>query len=311
MLPDGATVTTYDLPDGSVMTVTTPPVGFSPLSATNAQLAEIGFPERPASDEELADWTAAMSSYTSDLAPTGPLAVAESGGGSALTTYYRNWAGYIDGTLNTQSHTYVATKGVFYVPTNKQTCDLTDPTGFWIGLGGTYDGHDLVQQGIECGDTTDLGTGSGYKAFTEFANTQAPMKFCGYGWTLAAGDKIYGNMSFQSSSNTAYFYLDDETTGAIHSCSRTGPANWNWDLNTAEWIGEAASPANSAVEFTAVNFSDANVELSSTSTWVTMGSQPISKTIDGVSSLLYCIAPTGIGADSQSFTDNWHSNACS
>jgi hypothetical protein len=294
------------------MKVTTPPTSFDPLRATSAQLAEFDFPEQPGSDSGLNDWSAAMSAYTSDLAPTGQLAVADSSSDSVVnSTYYRNWAGYIDGALGTQSHAYVAIKSVFYVPTNLQTCDLTHPTGFWIGLGGTNDGHDLVQQGVECGDTVDLGSGTGYKAFTEFADTKPPVEFCGYAWALTAGHKIYQNMSFQTSSNTAFFYLEDESSGVTHSCSRTAPTGWNWDLNTSEWIGEAASPTDSAVEFTPVNFSDANTELSSTSSWVTLGSQPVSKTIDGVSAALYCIAPTVIGSDQESFTDDWHSNDCS
>ena len=181
--------------------------------------------------------------------------------------------------------------------------------GFWIGLGGwSSRTNDLVQQGIACGDP-DLGSGSSYRPFTEFANTALPVDFCGYSsWTLPAGHVIYQNMSFQTSSNRAYFYLQDETSGVAHSCSATPPSGWSYNGNVAEWIAEA--PTGTAINFHSVRFTDANAELYSNSSWVTLGSQPITKTIAGSSSSTYCIAPGSIGSDSASFTDTWHQATC-
>lgn len=51
-------------------------------------------------------------------------------------------------------------------------------------------------------------------------------------------------------------------------------------------------------------------ELSSTSSWVSLGSQTTTKTVEGPSSTYYCIAPGSIGSDHQSFTETWHQNNC-
>jgi len=302
--PDGATVTTFTLPNGEVITDVTPPAGFDPLTASTSQLAEFGFPLAPTDAAGLQDWTSAMSSFRSDPAPTEPISVAVAGG-MAFATYYTNWAGYVAGTLNTHNHTYVAVKGVFTVPSNSGTCDDSNMVGFWIGLGGWNNGaDDLVQQGIECGDSA-IGSGSAYRAFSEFASTLPPVLLCGVSsWTFPAGHVIYQNMSFQSSSNRAYFYLQDETSGVAHSCSATRPSGWSYNGDVADWIAEA--PTYVAADFHSLHFTDANAELYSNSSWVTLGSQPYTKTIQGTSSSVYCIAPGGIGSDHASFTDTWH-----
>lgn len=312
--PDGSIVTTYKLPDGELLTSTTPPPGFDPLTAPDTLLAEYGFPARPSDARDLQEWTSAMAAYKSDGPPTWALQVVSDTAPAAMsapalyTTLYGNWGGYIAGTLYTQSNTYVAAKTAFTVPSNAGTCSGSNTVGLWIGLGGTYsNGDNLDQQGIECGNP-DVGSGSAYRPFTEFANTANPVAFCGYSsWTLPAGDFIYQNMSFQTSSNTAYFYLEDETSGIAHSCSASPPSGWSYDGNTAEWIAEA--PTGTAIDFHSVGFTDANAELDSNSTWVTLGSQTVTKVIDGSSSS-YCIAPGSIGSDQQSFTDTWYQSTC-
>jgi hypothetical protein len=310
-LADGATETVYALPDGETIRVVTPPPGFDPLTADDATLAAYDFPARPSDLDDLADWTSAMADFETDEAPSGALHVEVDASAEALfTTYYSNWAGYIAGTLFTQSHTYVAVKGNLTVPTNTGTCSSSTSVGFWIGMGGTETvrSNDLVQQGVECGNS-NVGTGSAWRPFTEFANTAHPRAFCGFtSWTLAPGDVIYQNMSFQTANNKAFFYLEDQTSGVAHSCSATPPAGWSWDLNSAEWIAEA--PAGVAINFHSVHFSNTRAELFSNSSWVTLGSQPNNKTIQGDSSAYYCISPGSIGSDNASFTDTWHQADC-
>jgi len=306
VLPDRSTETTYQLPDGSVLTSVTPPAGFDPLTADNSQLTQYGFPLPPSEAGELDAWKAAMSAFKSDEAPTEPLKVSESApsADASFATYYTNWAGYIAGSLFVHSHTYVAVKANLTVPSNTGTCSSSNSVGFWIGLGGTNESNGLVQQGVECGNTY-VGSGSAYRPFTEFASTAHPVAFCGFSsWTLAAGDVIYQNMSFQTSTNKAFFYLEDQTSGVTHSCSATPPVGWAWNLNVAEWIAE--SPPGFSINFHSVTFTNAHTELSSNSTWVTLGSQPISKTIQGSSSTTYCISPGAISGGT-AFTDTWHS----
>jgi len=213
-----------------------------------------------------------------------------------------------------QSSVYVAVKTVFAVPTTLTSCSLAYELGYWIGLGGSdttgpYRGRDLVQQGVECGNT-DVGSGYSHRPFSQLANTFGALPFCGYNsWTIPTGHVVYQNMSFQTSSNTACFYLEDETTGVIHSCHAVPGSPWHWDLNTAEWVAEA--PTGGALNFGSIRFTDANAELGSTSTWVTLGSQaPITELADGYTSSTYCIAPGAIGSDRASFTDSWIRTDC-
>jgi hypothetical protein len=116
-------------------------------------------------------------------------------------------------------------------------------------------------------------------------------------------------MSYQASNKIAYFYIEDETTGTIHSCSATPPTGWSYDDNTAEWIGEA--PGGTAVHFSNVNYTHAQTELDSSGAWVTFGSQGnVTKSVAGASSSTYCITPGNIGSDKESFTDSWHQATC-
>lgn len=315
-LADGSTLTTYDFPNGEVMSTTTPPPGFDPLTASASALAEVSFPSRPSDTAELSDWTAAMAAFRSDDPPSGPLAVVLDGpSGADAATKYTNWGGYVDGSWGVQSHAYVAVKALFHVPTNLNTCSSSSDGAFWVGMGGTYSTNNLVQQGIICGNP-NLGNSSAYRPFTEFCCPTVggrPTYFCGYTtWTLPAGDAIYQNMSFQTSGNRAYFYLEDETTGVVHSCSLTPPSGWSWDLNTSEWVAE--TPAGSPVDFQTIHFSDAETELYSTSSWVTMGSQsPLTEVIVGsgvVGGHLYeCIAPGSISGGT-AFTDYYEGSDC-
>jgi len=63
----------------------------------------------------------------------------------------------------------------------------------------------------------------------------------------------------------------------------------HYDGNTAEWVMEA--PKWYSPNFGSVKFTDANAELSSTSSWVSLGSQSTIRAVQGSSSSYYCIAP--------------------
>lgn len=309
-LPDGATQVVYVFPNGQTSTSVTPPKGFDPLSASDAQLSEFDFPTRPDDPADLQMWTDAMSAFRSDDPPTGPVEYLPLGQGTVYSSYGYRWGGWVAGTWQEQSHHYIAIKGNFRVP-NDATCNTSNVTAFWIGLGGTANSNpSLVQQGMSCGDST-LGGGSKYRPWYEFADEGVAKHFCSQPttWQLNAGDVIYQNMSFQTSSNTGYFYFEDQTTGKAASCHDTPPSGWSWNLNTAEWIGEA--PANQAANFNSIGFYNTRAELYSNSTWVTLGSQsPRLAVVDGQSSTVKCIYPGNIGADLTSFTDYWHSGSC-
>lgn len=283
-LSGGGSETTFDIPDGTVITTFTPPQDFDPLKADESTLAKYGIPLPPSDKDDYQAWHDAMDAYVWTPPPADDLRIGAKGSYYA-DTQWGGWGGYSAGALKTQSHTYVAVKANFTVPANSGTCSSANDNGvgFWIGLGGTggtYDGKNLVQQGIGCGNDF-IHAGNGYKAFTEYANVSGvtPIWLCGVDWTLGTGHVIYQNMSFQTSTNKAFFYMEDQTSGLNHSCSQTAPSGWHWDLNTAEWEGEA--PLGKAVDFGSVHFTNARAELYSNSTWVSLGSQEVTEWIDG------------------------------
>jgi len=317
-MPDGSIQTTYDDPDGSSMIMITPPEEFDPLSADEKALEKYGFPLQPADAEDYEAWYAAMKAYRWTAPSSDPFEVAV--GRPSLNEAFaiQPWGGYVAGTFGVDSHTYVAVKANFHVPTNSggtctdQTGDNSNGVGFWIGIGGyggSYQYDNLVQQGIECGSHW-VGTGSSYRPFYEFANTAAPKPMCGQsGWTVAPGDVIYQNMSFQSSQNRAFFYTEDQTTGVTRACNYGPPTTpspgWHFNGNSAEWIGEA--PAYYSVDFGSVTFTNARAELYSNSSWVTLGSQPHASKVESESSFFEyhaCIRPGAVSSGT-SFVDSW------
>ena len=307
---DGGSAYTYVGADGMKLVVSVPPVGFDPMLASSNALAEYGFPQRPNDATALVDWTRVMSSYRSDSPPPSEIQLPTGAGGTRYSVHYNIWAGYTAGSVGTTGHTYIGVKGEYTIPTISGTaCGSSNQLAGWIGLGGTTGSNDLVQQGLECGNS-NLGSGSAWRAWTEFANTQSPIAFCGYSsWTFPAGDVVYQNMGYEMSLNQANFFVEDITTGVSHSCSISQPgSNWSFNGNTADW--EMETPSGAAADFGTLKFVDANAELDSTGSWVTLGSQTTDKWIDGVSSTSYCISPQGILSDNQSFNDAWSSGSC-
>jgi hypothetical protein len=304
----GAARTTYALPDGETITDTTPPPNFDPLTASDAALQQYGFPLPPADGAGLQAWKTAMSAFRSDPAPTGALSVDLNPSAPKFSTFASNWAGFTAGQWNSQSDAFVAVQATTTVPTANGCTANGWPLGAWIGLGGTFGANDLVQQGEECG-TPEI-PGGGFRSFEEFADTLNPVAFCGYSsWVFGAGDVLYQQMSYQTSSNTANFYIEDENTGVAHGCAVGAPRSrgWSFDGNTADY--ELETPAGATVPFSTVHFGDAQLEWSSGS-WVAFGTRPTTKTYDGVSLTNYCAGPSTIGSDHESFSVSYSSGEC-
>ena len=316
-LSDGSPQTVYTLPDGEVVTIVTPPSGFDPLTASDAKLAEYDFPSRPTDDADLVEWRQAMSAVQRVGQPSGPVSVDVGDAVQRYATVVSNWGGVVAGNTSGSTNTYVAVKGNLTIPSTG-TCDSTNGVGAWIGLGGVPP-KDLVQQGVECGHAS-LGSGSGFHPFTEFVDASsspagwAPAKFCMIdGWTLPVGHVIYQNMSYQTSSNTAYFFLEDESSGGLtESCHISRPSSaYTFAGNTAEWITEAPLGELHAVDFGTIGFSNAQLELNSSGTWANLNTQALTKYKDGWSSSDYCVYPPGsLGSDGKSFSDVWYSGDC-
>jgi hypothetical protein len=117
-------------------------------------------------------------------------------------------------------------------------------------------------------------------------------------------------MSYQSSSNTAYFYLQDVTSGVAHACSSTKPTLWSFNGNTADWIveGPEVQSGGSIVNFGSVRFTGTAAQLGSNGSWVNLGTQNQGRFIMGTGTV-QCAKPWSI-SNGDTFLDQWYAATC-
>ncbi len=280
-LPGGGQSYEYDFSNGRSLSVPVPPAGFDPMTATDAQLAEYAFPPRPSQASDLEEWQKAMESYRSTLVPTSTGAVkfastqrlAVQPAPATVYSNSPNWGGYFaDGTAGT----YVAVKDAFVVPAASQnTCSsiygVPIMGGLWIGLGGWNTGV-LIQEGLLW---CDLSSSPGWQAFGE-GYPGPPGPLCATSFFLTPGHTVYMNMSYQQSNTTAYFYVEDENTGAKDACAFDFGNNSYYDGSSADYISEQLMGSNcitALVDYSSFTTTDAEAELGSNGSWVSLGSQ--------------------------------------
>ena len=127
--------------------VVVPPPGWSPLRATNAELKEYNFPQRPAANSPgYALWLRDMKSFKKVATPGG---FCETSVRDNLVSppdfQYYNWAGgynYAPGTT-----LFLKSEGVYTEPTFTSACGSNAVYGMWAGLGGTAGVPQLMQAG--------------------------------------------------------------------------------------------------------------------------------------------------------------------
>ncbi len=293
-LPGGGEVYSYTLSNGNVLDDPIPPSGFNPLAASTSQLAEYDLPPKPVDSTELASWQLQMSSFKSKSIPTSTqdafdfASMSEPVGTHYVTNSSATsvrWGGYyaVGGTPGTS--TYVAVKDELTVPSVGWTSSCSSIYGIpimgssWIGLGGGTNGStSLIQQGLEWCEGGYMSSSPGWEMFGEAldsTNLNPPGPLCGVTTFQSSGDQLYLNMSYQQSSQTAYFYIDNVTTGVVTSCS-LGMSNSYYDGSTADWINEQINPGsciNALANYSSYNMNDDYAELNSDGTWVSLGSQ--------------------------------------
>jgi hypothetical protein len=155
-LSDGGYDYIYNI-DGHDNIYHVPPHGFNPLTATDAQLDEYGFPARPSDPDQLKHWENIMSHCKSTLIPdvvsmkvnSSPLAstgnvtsnktfeslnTAINSNTSLFEQNSSNWSGYIN---YQSSNCYLSeVQAVFEQPTIDGTSEQSSIEYSWVGLGG-------------------------------------------------------------------------------------------------------------------------------------------------------------------------------
>ncbi len=306
--PDGGQLYTYDLPDGSVLSVPYPPEDFDPITATAQQLAQYDIEPRPIEAAALEAWNATYSDYDRPSEPSLRLRLPASGT-LASTQYDSSWGGWEVGTINQTASTYVAIKANFVVPQISTSCNFYSTSSIWIGLGGdTYNANDLLQQGLtRCNFYDSSGIFPGWLPFTEFAAKQYPLPLCGSTAPVPVGHTVYQNMSYQRSTNTAYFYFDDQSVaGGALACHLTGPAGWSFNGATAEWIVEKSSSYFD--DYGEVIWSNVTAETAADSIFHIISSQPHTKYQTGTAGAL-CQTTSNVTGNTN-FTTTWVAPTC-
>ncbi len=236
-LPNGITVTTYS-----------PPAGFDPLTADDADLEKNGFPPRPADPVHLARWNKVMGSLKGKLnyiTPTfeyhpdivhGPRVTRTLADGTEVST---NWSGAV--VTPPAGYSFYWVNGDWVIPAvTAPTASGTYYCASWIGIDGDGDvessgAGEVCQAGIE---SQVSGSGQpGYYAWWEWypgGSVGIP------NFPVAPGDMVTLLLcTAGQGSTTAKAYFANRTTGATTSFAFTAPGDTVLAGGCAEWIVEA------------------------------------------------------------------------
>lgn len=234
-----------------------PPSGWSPLSASSADLAFYGFPPRPSDPSSRADWEDEFSSahYTGVAAPAGalcepafiagPSGVAlpdttspvddttdtAAGATGTQTVSSDNWGGIVD-----KGDTYKYVYGREQLYPTATNCGGDDTHAMWVGFGGAQPGRALMQNGMLQDGTvgTDFawaeafGAGGANPVAISWTHAQFPVN---------ANDTIAMSAAFNAAEDSGGFYWHDYQSGQVLTESLTNAAQY-YDGTTAELIDE-------------------------------------------------------------------------
>jgi hypothetical protein len=238
-LPGGGEQYSYSGQNGIFASTAMPPSGFDPTTASAAQLAEYGYPPRPAPPQSDATWTEMVSIPRSQPEPFLAQAGSANAGASFDATSYDNkgWSGFI---TNPDAGNMTVVD-LFYTQPNYLTsnCGKSDAAD-WAGLGGgpgVVNGSDLVQTGtwFSSGLSGTLAprqpwwedyTGTGSGGITAYPQ----------GGTPSAGDSLIASVELDGT-GYAYYSIYDDTSGQVWTVTKLMQGNGP-DPDTAEAVVE-------------------------------------------------------------------------
>jgi hypothetical protein len=288
-----------------------PPVGFRPLTASAAQLAEYNFPARPSRPGlALTQWDSDMASYRSTPLPhysvgCTPISqpVGQASGGSPFTFYYpKTWSGYeADSSSSTN---YVAVQGNFSQPAKQASC-LNAGEATWVGLGGGHGGDGEIIQG----GTAIYGPGASteYEVWFEDVGTQNIGPVYDSSIALSPGNAIHVYVSYEQSNGIATIYIADNSTGQADNQGTGALTSGDYNGATAEWIAEwPGGKSGGLIPFGQVSWSNAQTE-NSAGTWESVGA--VWNSGQGGSDTMYYngteLAHPSYPPNGYTFTDYW------
>jgi peptidase A4-like protein len=231
----------------------------------------------------------------------------------------QNWAGYVAGGSSSGTQ-FSSVSGSWVQPT--VNCNSSQSySAYWVGIGGSSDGSNALEQTGTQGDCTANG-GAQYYAWYELVPS-APVQL---GLAIHPGDHISAKVSVNGSNVTVW--LSDQTTG--QSTTKNLQMS-NPDTSSAEWIAEAPSQCSGGgaatgecqplplADFGTVQFSGASATANGhtgtidDSAW---GAQPIALGSSGAdfaslgsSGSTAGATPSSLSSDGSAFSVTWQQNA--
>jgi len=221
------------------------PDGFDPVSASDAQLEEFGFPPRPDTGDAKAysRWQQAVSlprvplqyintgRYHRPNQSTGKVDTDGKDNISSSGSY--NWSGYA---IVGGSPTFTKVEGLWVVPSINNQFGISG-NGYmseWVGIDGDCSCNDLIQDGTEQEWT---GGSPSYYAWIEFI-PESELEISGF--PVAPGDVIemYAWKTGSGSSVKGNYYLANFNTRKSGSTSLSIPPGTTFSGKSAEWIVE-------------------------------------------------------------------------
>jgi len=230
-----------------------PPKGFNPVTASDAQLAQYGFPPRPdplSAPGSYSVWHEAVTvprriitGFQQTNMYAGPANILSEGpkvpGSTATGASSSNWSGYaVYSTNNPFKVVDTTVYGVFEVPFPQQAFGSCsggwDYAVEWVGLDG-WGSNDVLQAGVQNDAYCSGGTTSQYYS--------AWYEWYPYSWTnisgfpVSAGDIIYLYV-WPTSSTTGEYYIVNLTAQYASEASFSAPNGTTLVGDSMEWITE-------------------------------------------------------------------------
>jgi len=247
VLADGGINYTFNI-NGVSNILHEPPDGFTPVTATDAQLVEYGFPARPTDTAALAAWTTKWSRFKVQRSSSDPVLTLMPAIESASTVspqvnppahigYPATWSGYGDYDLYVNYFKDVT--GEYYQPTYGSSSSSGAQELSFVGLGGYMAKSSLmVGSGMQ-----GPASSPSYYAWYGYANSSGTSTFVTYSGAVNAGDDIDLQTFWQPNSNypAAFDFFDFNTMTNFYITAQLSSSYY--DGETAEFIDGRPSVA--------------------------------------------------------------------
>jgi hypothetical protein len=236
----------YDLPggQGEYITVSEPPEGFDPLTATDAELHTWGFPPRPSNEAGMKEWRSMVGGYKEasfheSCRNTDPEVFASYLG----EEFSPPWSGYEDVARGNQTKWHAVMGNFYAAQDHGSACgNINTNVGSWVGLGG--DGSIGPTRFMQAGIDTVVNEEP--VAWIEWwtANAVEPYAYWpvvyrgGAPFKIEPTNYIRMYVGYNYSLEEFYAYFTNDHTGQTELVqTHLGHQFYNGD--TAEWIDEA------------------------------------------------------------------------